>query len=271
MDILLNWLESVVNNSGTAKDLTTSLTDYNAMLWEYSQSVANNVVKPISLTVLAFFLLLEFGNLYKKIDSGGGSFHIQLLVPIFIKLAFAKLLMDNFSVVILAIQGLAIMLIQRMQTVLPTMNAKGTVNITSLKDAVDDLGFLEQVWAGIIILITVVVAWIANWIARFAIVMRFFEMYLLTAIAPLPIAAIPSDEYNQWTKNFFKLFGAISLSTVLMYLVLSFYSVLGSSIVRTTGTDFISLTMSILAYNIFLIFLVVRTYSLSKSLIGVNA
>ena len=178
--------------------------------------------------------------------------------------------MDNFSLVILVIQGLAVTLIEQMKDVLPTMNAKGTANIASLKDAVDDMGFFEQVWAGVVILITVLVAWVASLIAKFAIVMRFFEMYLLTAIAPLPIAAMPSDEYNQLTKNFFKTFGAIALSTVLMYLVLSFYGVLGSSIVRATGTDFITTTMSILAYNILLIFLVVRTYSMSKSLIGVN-
>lgn len=270
METLLNWLESVINQSGTGQNLTTSLTDYNAMLWEYSQSIANHVVKPISSTILAFFLLLEFANLYKKIDSSGGSFHLQMLLPIFIKLAFAKLLMDNFSLVILVIQGLAVTLIEQMKDVLPTMNDKGTANIASLKNAVDDMGFFEQVWAGVVILITVLVAWVASLIAKFAIVMRFFEMYLLTSIAPLPIAALPSDDYNQLTKNFFKIFGAIALSTVLMYLVLSFYGVLGSSIVRATGTDFITTTMSILAYNILLIFLVVRTYSMSKSLIGVN-
>lgn len=271
METLLNWLESVVNHSGAVQNLTTSLTDYNAMLWEYSQSVANNVVKPISLTVLAFFLLLEFGNLYKKLDLGGGSFQIQMLLPIFVKLAFAKILMDNFSLVILAIQGIAITMINNMKSILPNINTKGTVNIASLKDSVDDMGFFEQVWAGVVILITVLIAWIASLIAKFAIVMRFFEMYLLTAIAPLPISALPSDDYNQWTKNFFKIFGAVALSTVLMYLVLSFYSVLGSSIVRASSQDFISTTMSILAYNILLIFIVVKTYSISKSLIGVNA
>ena len=97
-----------------------------------------------------------------------------MLLPILIKLAFAKLLMENFSVFILAIQGLGVLLVQRMQDVLPAINTKGTTDISSLKDAVDDLGFFEQVWAGVILLLTILVAKIATLIAKFAIVMRFF-------------------------------------------------------------------------------------------------
>jgi len=271
VEILLQWLQDTINHSGAVDNLTTGLQEYNATVWAYAQAVAENVVKPISLAVLALFLMLEFANLYKKIDSGGGVFQFQMLLPILIKLAFAKLLMENFSVFILAIQGLGVLLVQRMQDVLPAINTKGTTDISSLKDAVDDLGFFEQVWAGVILLLTILVAKIATLIAKFAIVMRFFEMYLLTAIAPLPISAMPSEEYSQITKNFFKMFGAISLSTVIMYIVLSFYSVLGASLVRQTGSDFLSMSIGILVYNILLIFLVVKTFTLSKGLLGVSA
>lgn len=269
METLLQWLQDVVNHSAVGNNLTTSITEYNSTIWAYSEVVAKQVVKPISLAILAFFLLLEFANLYKKIDASGGSFNIQMILPIFIKIGLAKILMDNFDVIILAIQGIGITIVERIQDVLPHMQKSGAFNIQPLKDAVDDLGFVEQIWAGIIILISLLFAKIATIIANFAIVMRFFEMYLLTAIAPLPISALPSEEYGQITKNFFKIFASIALSTVILYLVLAFYAVLGTSLIHTNSGSFLDVSFSIFGYNVLLIFIVVKTYSLSKSIMGV--
>ena len=66
MEILLQWLQDTINHSGAVDNLTTGLQEYNATVWAYAQAVAENVVKPISLAVLALFLMLEFANLYKK-------------------------------------------------------------------------------------------------------------------------------------------------------------------------------------------------------------
>ena len=61
-------------------------------------------------------------------------------------------------------------------------------------------------------------SWAAKWAAVIMILCRLVQIYLYLAIAPIPLATFPSQEYSQIAKSFLKSFVAVALQGALIYL-----------------------------------------------------
>ena len=108
-----------------------------------------------------------------------------------------------------------------------TPAAGDVIDWEEVKDDVPDklggLGVLAMA------LVVVFVSWAAKYVALVLILCRLVQVYLYLAIAPIPLATFPSQEYSQIGKSFLKSFVAVALQGSLIYLTVRFLPPLVSS------------------------------------------
>ena len=83
-----------------------------------------------------------------------------------------------------------------------------------MRDAIDSAGWMGQIPCLILLLIPFLVSKGATIVVTVVILLRFVQIYMLTAFNPLPIAFIAQEETRQWGINYFKQYASLA---ILMY------------------------------------------------------
>lgn len=117
-------------------------------------------------------------------------------------------------------------------------------------------------------LVVVFVSWVAKYLAFVLILCRLVQIYVYMAIAPIPLATFPSQEYSQIGKSFLKSFVAVALQGSLIYLVVRFLpplvsSALDSNVFVEGGSLMADMTIAAL-FSVTILITVVGTQQLSR-------
>ena len=117
-------------------------------------------------------------------------------------------------------------------------------------------------------LVVVFVSWAAKYIALVLILCRLVQIYVYLAIAPIPLATFPSQEYSQIGKSFLKSFVAVALQGSLIYLVVRFLpplvaSALDSNVFLQGGSLMADMTIAAL-FSVAILITIVGTQQLSR-------
>lgn len=99
---------------------------------------------------------------------------------------------------------------------------------------------------------------------------RIVELCVFTAISPIPIATLSSEEYSSTAKRFFQHYIAICLQGLIIVIICMAYSGLAQTNIGNigSGSDF-GVGISI-ALSIMLIYVLSKSASWSKQIVGVN-
>lgn len=92
---------------------------------------------------------------------------------------------------------------------------------------------LRSIIPFLLTLLVLFVSWVAKYVALLLVIIRLIQVYLYIAIAPIPLATFPSQEYSQIGKSFLKSFVAVSLQGTLIYLVVRFLPALVATALET--------------------------------------
>lgn len=97
---------------------------------------------------------------------------------------------------------------------------------------------------------------------------RMIEVYLVTSIAPIPMATIVNREWGQMGQNYLRALLALGFQAFLIILCVAIYAVL----VRTipVSTDIIIGLWTALGYTVLLCFALFKTSSVSKSIFNAH-
>ncbi|MBP3589842.1 MAG: hypothetical protein J6J61_04625 [Muribaculaceae bacterium] len=117
-------------------------------------------------------------------------------------------------------------------------------------------------------LVVVFVSWAAKYVALVLILCRLVQIYVYLAIAPIPLATFPSQEYSQIGKSFLKSFVAVALQGSLIYLVVRFLpplvaSALDSNVFLQGGSLMADMTIAAL-FSVAILITIVGTQQLSR-------
>lgn len=103
-------------------------------------------------------------------------------------------------------------------------NAPTDATLETIKNAVDDASYIQQGGALILLLIPFLIAVAAAVAFRVIVFLRFLEIYILTAFAPLPVAFVGNSETKSIAIGYLKRYGAVVLQGALLVLVITMYS-----------------------------------------------
>ena len=97
---------------------------------------------------------------------------------------------------------------------------------------------------------------------------RMIEIYLVTSIAPIPMATMANREWGQMGQNYLRSLFALGFQAFLIIICVAVYAVLVQTI--AIDEDVIKAIWTCIGYTVLLCFTLFKTSSLSKSIFNAH-
>ena len=288
MDFLTNWITSWlkgvlidgimsnlsglfdnVNNQvgNIASQVGTTPAAWNAGVFSMIQNLSETVVLPIAGLVLTFVMCYEL--IQMLIDRN--NLH-DIDTWIFFKWVFktfvAVLILSNTFNIVMAVFDVSQHVIQSAGGLIGSNTAVTSGMLDNLKTTLQgmDIGPLLGLWLQSIFVKFTMVA--LNIVVLVIVYGRMIEIYMMTSLAPIPMATVVNRELGSMGHNYFRSLLAVAFQGFLMLVCIGIYAVLIQSI--TTSSDPIGAIWTAVGYTVLLCFTLFKTGSLAKSIFGAH-
>ena len=241
---------------------------WNAGIFSMVQSLSETVILPIAGVILAFVMTLEL----IQIITDKNNFH-DIETAVFFKWIFktacAILIVTNTWNIVMGVFDVAQSAVNQasgviigntsidMAAVLPDMEAQ--------LEAMD-LGPLFGLWfQSMFVGITMWALTICIFIITYG---RMIEVYLVTSVAPIPMAAMMGKEFGGMGQNYLKALFALGFQGFLIIICVGIYAVLIQSISFTS--DIVGSLWGVVGYTVLLVFTLFKTGGLARSVLNAH-
>ncbi len=242
--------------------------DWNSGIYNMVRNLSENVMLPIAGVILAFVMALELIQLITEKNNMQDVDTFMFFKWMF-KTACAVLIVSNTWNIVMGIFELA-------QTVVN--NASGIVvsdtaitleaNIADLESRLADMEVWELLglWLqSFVVGLTISALDICIFIIIYG---RMIEIYLVTSVAPIPLATTMNHEWGQLGQNYLRSLLALGFQGFLIIVCVAIYAVLVQNMVVVENIS--TAIWSCVGYTVLLCFTLFKTGSLAKSLFRAN-
>ena len=247
-----------------ASDVGSTPQAWNSGIFNMLRSLSETVVLPIAAAILALVMCHELIQMITE-KNNMHDFDTSMFFRWIFKSAFAILIVSNTWNIVMGVFDVA-------QSVVN--NASGVVVGNVSLDLASSLVDLEarlnemEVWSllGLWLQATIVkLTMNALNICIFIIVYgRMIEIYLVTSIAPIPMATAMNREWGQMGQNYLRSLFALGFQGFLIIICVAIYAVLVQNMIVDTNIS--TAIWSCMGYTVLLCFTLFKTGSLAKSL-----
>ena len=289
MDYLLNalttWIREMLvggiisNLTGMFDSVNTQVADisvqvgmtpqnWNSGIFNMIQSLSETVVIPIAGVMLAFVMTLELIQLI--VDKNNlHDIDTWMFFKWVFKSAAAILIVTNTWNIVMGVFDASQSIVAQASGLI---GADTSIDISAVMDTLEtelmamDLGPLFGLWfQSLFIGITM---WILTICIFIVIYGRMIEIYLVTSIAPVPMAAMMGREWGGMGQNYLRSLMALGFQAFMIIVCVAIYAVLVQNI--AISEDIIMSIWSCVGYTVLLCFTLFKTGSLSKSLFAAH-
>ena len=253
---------------GIAAQVGTTPQAWNASIFHMVQSLSENVVLPVAGVILAFVMTLELVQIL--VDKN--NFHDIETVVFFkwiFKTACAILIVSNTWTIVMGIFDVAQGVVNQASGIIV---GDTSIDISSIMPDMEarlqamELGPLFGLWfQSLFVGITMWALTICIFIITYG---RMLEIYLVTSMAPIPMAAMLGREWGGIGQNYLKSLFALGFQAFLIMVCVAIYAVLVQNI--SVSNDISAAIWTCMGYTVLLCFTLFKTGSLSKSLFAAH-
>lgn len=278
VDFIVGILNSI--GSGVGDDIVADLlktpAQYSSEMYELSLSVARTAVKPVASTILAIMCVLEIARVSTRAD-GDRELGVRLIAMAMFKLVLVFTAAQHCELMLKAIDEIGQSVMNGIHTAAPTTGTAAGAGLgDSMRSAIESAGPFGQIPCLILLIIPFLVSKGAAIVVTVVVLLRFVQIYMLTAFNPLPIAFIAQEETRQWGINYFKQYASAVFQCATLYLAILMYRTLvggtlnpskfkdGDSLSGWVMDNFIGLLLA----SVMLIGVVMAANSVAKKLFG---
>lgn len=197
-------------------DLTQSLSDYSPKVNEAVSSIVT-ALTPLAYVMIAVFFLIELDSWYKYMKQEGGGVTMGLWLEISLKYLIALVLVKFSSQICDAIFELLSMAVKLVEKQLPHQEMGVIVGNVKVKG---------WILSGIVSTVAKLTDYVAMVSINIITFMRYIQLYLLKALAPLLVATFVADTTREITKTFFKYYAGAVLQALVLIVVVRLYPAL---------------------------------------------
>ena len=219
---MVDFIVGILNDigSGVGDDIIAQLlktpAQYSSEMYELSLSVARTAVKPVASTILAIMCVLEIARV--------SAMAMFKLVLVFTAAQHCELMLK-------AIDEIGQSVMNGIHTAAPTTGTAAGAGLgDSMRSAIESAGPFGQIPCLILLIIPFLVSKGATIVVTVVVLLRFVQIYMLTAFNPLPIAFIAQEETRQWGINYFKQYASAVFQCATLYLAIVLYRAFVGSI-----------------------------------------
>ena len=289
MDILLDeltkWIKEMLINgiisnlSGLFDSVNSQIGDisvqvgqtpqgWNSGIFNMIKTLSENIMIPIAGVILAFVMTLE---LIQMIVDRNNMHDIDTFM--FFKWSFksaaATLIVTNTWNIVMGVFDMAQSVVSQAAGIICSDTA---IDISSVATDMEsrlmemDLGLLLGLWLqSLIIGITMWALTICIFIVIYG---RMIEIYLVTSVAPIPMATMMGKEWGGMGQSYIRSLFALGFQAFLIIVCVAIYAVLIQNI--ATSDDIIKAIWNCVGYTVLLCFTLFKTGSLAKSVFNAH-
>ena len=241
---------------------------WNSGVFSMIQSLSNNVILPIAGIILAIVMTMELLQIVME-RNNMHDFETWLFFKWFFKTACAVMIVSNTWNIIMGVFDMAQSVVNSAAGIIISNTAIDINNVIvdlEAKLMAMEIGPLLGMWFQSLF---VGFSMSALSVCIFVIVYgRMIEVYLVTSIAPLPMATMMNKEWGQMGQNYLRSLFALGFQAFLIIVCVAIYAVLVQSI--AIETDLNAAIWTCIGYTVLLCFTLFKTGSLSKAVFNTH-
>jgi hypothetical protein len=250
-----------------AVQVGTTPAAWNAGVFSLIRQLSETVILPIAGLVLTFVatyeliqLLIEKNNLH--------DLDYWIFFKWIFKTACAILVLSNTFNIVNAVFDVSQSVIARAGGVIQGSTDITPTMLDNLEATLETMGIGSLLGLFMQSLLIHVTMWALNIIIFVIVYGRMLEIYMMTSLAPIPVATLANREVGSMGQNYLKSLFAVGFQGLLILLCVGIYAVLVQSI--TTTGDPIGAIWGCVGYTVLLAFMLFKTGSIAKSIFSAH-
>lgn len=254
--------------SEIATTVGTTPQGWNAGVFSMIQSLSETVIVPIAGIILTFVMTYELIQMI--IDRNNmHDFETFMFFKWIFKTFVAVTIVTNTWNIVMAVFDVAQHVVNNAAGVIVSntdMDLSSVVTNMEARLMEMEIGPLFSLWFQS--LLVGIISWVLT-ICIFVIVYgRMIEIYLVTSIAPIPMATMSNREWGQMGQNYLRSLFALGFQAFLIIICVAVYAVLVQTI--SVDTDVIKAIWMCIGYTVLLCFTLFKTSSLARSIFNAH-
>ena len=241
---------------------------WNSGIFNMIQNLSNSVILPIAGAILAFVMTLELIQLITDKNNLNDVDTWMFFKWVF-KSAAAVLIVTNTWTIVMGIFDAAQSVVSSAAGVIVgNTNIDITTLMVDMEDRLMDMdiGPLFGLWFQS--LFVGICTWAITICIFIVIYGRMIEVYLVTSVAPIPMATMVNREWGQMGQNYLRSLLALGFQAFLIVVCVAIYAGLVQNI--AVSTDISSAIWTCMGYTVLLCFSLFKTGSLAKSVFNAH-
>ena len=242
---------------------------WNGTIYNMIRSLSDNVIIPIAGVMLAFVMTLELIQLVSEKNNMHGDVDTWMFFKWIFKTACAILIVTNTWNIVMGVfdvgQGVV-------DSAAGVITSDTSIDIDSIVVDLEtrlmemDIGPLLGLWFQSLFV------GICTWALTICIFIitygRMIEIYLVTSVAPIPMATMVSKEGGNMGQNYLRSLFALAFQAFLIIVCVAIYAALVQNI--AVDTDISTAIWTCMGYTVLLCFTLFKTGSMAKSIFSAH-
>lgn len=242
---------------------------WNGAIYSMIRTLSDNVILPIAGVILAFVMTMELIQMISDKNSMHGDVDTWMFFKWIFKTACAVLIVTNTWNIVMGVFDVGQSVVNSAAGVI---SGDASVDITTVVVDLEerlmemDLGPLFGLWfQSMFVGICTWALTICIFIITFG---RMIEIYLVTSVAPIPMATMVSRESGNIGQNYLRSLFALAFQGFLIIVCVAIYAALVQNI--AVGTDISYAIWTCMGYTVLLCFTLFKTGSMAKSIFSAH-
>ncbi len=286
LDSITEWLKEIlvsgiVNNlSGMFDSVNSQVGDiagqvgttpqgWNVTIYNMIHTLSDNVIIPIAGVILAFVMTLELIQMVADKNNMHGDVDTWMFFKWIFKTACAVIIVTNTWNIVMGVFDVGQSVVNSAAGII---RADTSIDINSVVVDLEDrlmemdLGPLFGLWFQSLFV------GICTWALTICIFIitygRMIEIYLVTSVAPIPMATMTSKESGNMGQNYLRSLFALAFQAFLIIVCVAIYAALVQNI--SVNSDISYAIWTCMGYTVLLCFTLFKTGSMAKSIFSAH-
>lgn len=253
---------------GAASGLSASIGHY-SNVYNAARNVGANVSYPIASQILAIYLAIELVRICMRALENGGSAALSGIMRLIIKFMVCYNILLRWRTILVALFDISKACTSGIASNISAPDApsmwQGTLG--ALEGVIGVVTGGEALVAIVLLLISLLIVVVASLFARIIIVLRFINLYILLAFAPIPMATLMGE--GQWNLGvgFLKNWLGACFHGCVLFFVLQCYSLFGQYFLENSDS-LVGACMSMIGISLLLVVALFSTERIAMKIFG---
>ncbi|MCR5431371.1 MAG: hypothetical protein K6E95_02325 [Lachnospiraceae bacterium] len=248
-------------------DVAQTPASFSPTIFSMIKNISETVIMPIAGLILTFIacyeliqLIIEHNNL--------ANFETWIFMKWIIKTFIAVTIITHTFDITMAIFDVAQNVVAQAGGIIVTTAGVNTDQLTTLAQTVNAMSngalFGLYLQTGVV----TITLWVLSKIVFVIVYARMIEIYLMTSLAPIPLATFGNKEQSQIGQNYLRSLAALAFQGFLIIVCVGIYAVLIKNM--TFSSDVSDSIWGIVGYTVLLCFTLFKTGTLAKSIFSAH-